>query len=271
MHPFSDVPLRGPGGRLEAARSLLAQAQSVVAFTGAGVSAESGVPTFRGVDGLWRHHRAEELATPSAFERDPCLVWEWYEWRRERIRACRPNAAHVALAEWIWSDPETRTLITQNVDGLHEWALAEVSGVRVEDLPPEARPRALHGSIFRTRCVECGIEQPAREPIDASSRVTLPRCTDCTGLLRPAVVWFGEALDEALLDHAMAAAQAADVGLIVGTSGLVQPAASLPHITRESGGELIEVNPEPTPTSGLAHVWFASQAARMLPDLLMGL
>jgi NAD-dependent deacetylase len=271
MHPLSDMPLRGPGGRLDAARALLVEAASAVAFTGAGVSAESGVPTFRGTDGLWRRHRPEELATPEAFDRDPCLVWEWYESRRERIRSCYPNAAHIALAEWLFADPESRTLITQNVDGLQEQALSEVGGIPIAELPAIVRPRTLHGSIFRARCLECRRERPWREPVDASSRESLPRCPDCRGLLRPAVVWFGEALDPAVLDDAMTRAQEADVGLIVGTSGLVQPAASLPHMTRESGGSLIEVNPEPTPTSGLAQVWFASQAARMLPDLLLGI
>jgi NAD-dependent deacetylase len=267
MDPVTS-PLRGPGGRLEQARALLREAPSVLVLSGAGVSAESGVPTFRGSGGLWRNYRPEELATPEAFARDPRLVWEWYGWRRELIGDCRPNAAHRALAQWLLEDPEMRVLFTQNVDGLHELAMAEACGVAVEDLPPALRPRTLHGQIFRVRCTACGLRSLHRGPIDSSRVDTLPHCTQCEALLRPDVVWFGEALDEPLFDDATRKAQHATLSLVIGTSGLVQPAASLPHMTLAGGGVVIEVNPDPTPISQHAHVWLAGAAAVMLPELL---
>lgn len=260
-------PLRGPGGRLDEARSVLAEARRVLVLTGAGISAESGVPTFRGADGLWKSHRAEELATPRAFGRDPRLVWEWYGWRRERLAGCRPNAAHRALAAWILQDPGARLLYTQNVDGLHDIALEEEAG-GPDTVPEAARPRALHGEIFSLRCTACTHRARHREPVDASSRETLPRCPACGALARPDVVWFGEALDPLLLDAAMLDARHADVALVVGTSALVHPAASLPRITLEAGGSLVEVNPDPTPLSGHATVWLAGAAGHLVPELL---
>jgi NAD-dependent deacetylase len=183
-------------GKLEEARALLTRASRVIVLTGAGVSAESGVPTFRGPEGLWRTFRPEDLATPQAFRRDPRLVWEWYAWRQERVRACAPNAGHHALARLVRSG--RARVVTQNVDGLHDRAAADAAG---GDPSARERPLELHGSLFRVRCVRCASPEPLASPVDASSEDTLPRCP-CGALLRPDVVWFGEALDPGVLDEA---------------------------------------------------------------------
>ncbi|HWP83935.1 MAG TPA: NAD-dependent deacylase [Terriglobia bacterium] len=236
---------------LEAA---LAGARSLCVLTGAGVSAESGVPTFRGPGGLWRQYRMEELATPEAFARQPLVVWEWYAWRREVMHNARPNPAHYALAELeerIAMRPGARfTLVTQNVDGLHERA-----GSR--------NVVCLHGSVWRLRCPACGAE---REDRSVPLRPFPPRCA-CQRMMRPAVVWFGEMLPEAALRTAMEAASAADVFLVVGTSALVHPAASLPLIAQQRGARLIEINPEPTPLSARADLTLAGKAGEILGAL----
>jgi NAD-dependent deacetylase len=247
---------------LAEARALIADARSVLVLTGAGVSAESGVPTFRGPDGLWRSHRAEELATPEAFARDPRLVWEWYGWRRELVGRCRPNAGHEALARWALARAGI-ALVTQNVDGLHEAAARALSAE-----PDAALPLELHGSLFRVKCSRCAHRASDRGAIDATTADTLPRCPECAALLRPDVVWFGEPLDRSVLERAFALAEQADVCLVAGTSALVQPAASLPLIARQVGGRVIEVNPDPTPLSAVANVALRGGAAAVLPALL---
>jgi NAD-dependent deacetylase len=264
---------------LERARGLLTQARQVMVLTGAGISAESGVPTFRGEGGLWKRHRAEELATPEAFARDPRLVWEWYAWRRSLIRECRPNAAHASLARWGLSHPAL-TIVTQNVDGLHEQAaLDAAAGLedpaiqaepadRARDLTLGAEIVEIHGSIFRSRCTRCGTRAPHPGPVVADALDTLPRCEGCDGLLRPDVIWFGEALDERVLARAVEAASAAELCLVVGTSGIVHPAAGLPGITRAQGGVMIEVNPDPTPLTSLASLVIRGRAAEVLPQVL---
>ncbi len=211
----------------------------VVAFTGAGVSADSGIPTFRGPQGLWKSFRAEDLATPGAFDRDPVLVWEWYEWRRGLIRNAQPNAAHVAIAHL----PDT-VVVTQNVDGLHARA-----GARdvIE----------LHGNIFRVRCVRERKRSVREEPFDQLP----PRC-ECGSLLRPDVVWFGEMLPEEALARASAAVMGADLLLVIGTSGVVYPAAGLVSLHQ---GLSIEVNPEP---SGACTISVSGRAAEVVPGLL---
>jgi NAD-dependent deacetylase len=221
----------------------------VAVLTGAGISAESGVPTFRGEDGLWRRYRAEELATPRAFRENPTLVWEWYDWRRGLIAECEPNAAHRTLAEMEgWC--EDFTLITQNVDGLHQRAGSK-------------NLLELHGSIWRLRCTEEETTCDNREvPL---SRVP-PKC-DCGALLRPDVVWFGESLDPQTLTDAHAAAERCDLMLVVGTSAAVQPAASLPSIARYGGAYLVEVNVQETPLSPYADEVILGPAARELPPL----
>jgi NAD-dependent deacetylase len=225
-------------------------ARRVVVLTGAGVSAESGVPTFRGADGLWRQYRAEDLATPEAFRRDPRLVWEWYNWRRQLVARCAPNPAHFAIAHLERRAPEF-LLITQNVDGLHRLA----GSVRMVEL---------HGNLWRVRCPQ---EGTTRDLLDVPLPQIPPRCS-CGGLLRPDVVWFGEALPPAALERALQAASACDLFLVVGTSAVVQPAASLPVVAWEHGATVIEVNMEPTPLTAVAHESHHGKAGDLLPRLL---
>ncbi len=252
---------------LEAARRLLADAEKVCVLSGAGVSAESGVPTFRGEDGLWKNHRAEELATPQAFRRDPRMVWEWYDWRRGKIAACAPNPGHYALAELALGRRTVR-IVTQNVDGLHEAAAREVAGA--ED-PAPALPLEVHGSIFRVKCTTCTYKIPHRDPIQWESEAVLPKCPVCGSLLRPDVVWFGESLDAQILGDAFEAARSATLCLVAGTSALVQPAASVPLATLEGGGSIIEINPTETPLSGVAALSLKGGSGAVLPLLVDGL
>ena len=228
-------------------------ARRVVALTGAGVSAESGVPTFRGADGLWRKYRPEELATPSAFARDPVLVWEWYDWRRQKVAACAPNDGHRAIAE-LGRRSFQFDLVTQNVDGLHR--LAGSNPVW-----------ELHGSLWNLRCTVCS---RSREDRRAPLPSIPPRC-ECGGLERPGVVWFGEALPEKVLAQAFEAAGDADVFLVIGTSALVHPAALLPEVAGEQGALVVEVNPELTPLSGLVDIRLAGPSAVILPRIVEAL
>src|SRR4051812_30514379 len=175
---------------LDRAANLIASAQRVLVLTGAGISAESGVPTFRGEGGLWKSYRAEDLATPQAFARDPRLVWEWYGWRRELVGGCVPNAAHLELAT-LAIRRDGIVIATQNVDGLHANAARRVDESKAE----RALPLELHGSLFTMRCTRCDWSREDRRPVDATSLDTLPRCERCAALARPAVVWFGESLE----------------------------------------------------------------------------
>lgn len=243
---------------IQAGRRSLAGADTVVVLTGAGISADSGVPTFRGPGGLWKNHLPEELATPAAFARDPRLVWEWYGWRRTLVAACRPNEAHLALARWA-ANRSGVDIITQNVDGLHVAATEDVSSVL-----------ELHGSLFRTRCSGCGATRESREPIDASSESTLPRCDRCSAMLRPDVVWFGEPLDNHVLGRSFELAEQAGACLVVGTSAVVQPAASIASAAARAGAVLVEVNLEPTPITASAHVSLLGRAAEIVPRLVGG-
>ena len=204
----------------------------ITVLTGAGVSAASGVPTFRGSDGLWKNFRPEALATPEAFGRDPKLVWEWYAWRRSRIAACSPNPAHHVLASWSRRFPNFR-LITQNVDGLHESAGTE-NTIR------------LHGSIWEVSCWQGCANAPKRWRDETLSFDELPpRCPHCRGLIRPGVVWFGESIEPAVLEASLAALDC-EVFLVAGTSAVVYPAAGLADEARRRGAFTIEVNPERT-------------------------
>jgi NAD-dependent deacetylase len=235
---------------LESARRWLAEAERVAVLTGAGISAESGVPVFRGPGGLWRQYRPEDLATPAAFARDPRLVWEWYDWRRSVVAQAEPNAGHLALAE-LERRAKDFALITQNVDGLHERA-----GSR--------RVLKLHGDLWTLRCTGCGSERVDRTvPLPQLP----PRCA-CGALLRPGVVWFGEALPADVLEQAMAAAARAQLFLVVGTSAVVQPAASLPLLARQAGGRVVEINAAPTPLSGVVDASFLGKSGELLPRLL---
>jgi len=251
---------------VQIARALLADASRILVLTGAGISAESGVPTFRGPGGLWKSHRPETLATPEAFGRDPRLVWEWYAWRRALVSRCRPNAAHHALAALAHARDGVR-IVTQNVDGLHGEAARERA---VRDGTASVEPIELHGSLFRVRCTQCAHEYAHRAPVDASSPECLPTCARCGALLRPAVVWFGEALDPTLLDAAWRHARASAVCLVVGTSGVVQPAASLAEVTRAAGGAVIEINPDETPLTPIATVSLRGTAVELVPAVCPG-
>jgi NAD-dependent deacetylase len=219
--------------------------QSVVVFTGAGVSAESGIPTFRGAGGLWRNFRAEELATPEAFARDPATVWEWYEWRRDLIRQAEPNAAQRAIARL-----DDALVVTQNVDGLHARA-----GSR--------RLIELHGNIVRVRCVR---EHGTREAAEPFAELP-PRC-DCGALLRPDVVWFGEMLPPGAMESAAEAIRVADLLLVVGTSGVVYPAAGLVAV---HAGLSIEINPQASGVSSACTYAIPSMAGDAVPPIVEAL
>jgi NAD-dependent deacetylase len=231
--------------------SALRDAGHVVALTGSGISAESGVPTFREAQtGLWERYDPQELATPGAFARDPCLVWEWYEWRRNLVREAEPNPGHRALAE-LERRVHYFILVTQNVDGLHERA-----GSRsvIE----------LHGNILRSKC---SLEGEAAEP-EAYDDSVPPRCPRCGALLRPDVVWFGEMLPDGTLEEASEASREADLFLSIGTSSLVFPAAGLPFEALESGATLVEINPSETPLTRHADYSLRGPAGEVLPALL---
>lgn len=239
---------------ISAAADLLRHATRVTILTGAGVSAASGIPTFRGADGLWKKVRAETLATPEAFANDPKLVWEWYDWRRGMIRAAEPNAAHRVLARWMRQRPSV-TLITQNVDGLHERAGSE-SLIR------------LHGSIWHVRCWNAcagGADDWLEEAVPLPTLP--PRCPHCGGLTRPSVVWFGEALDPAVLDRATRAAVTCDVFFTVGTSAVVYPAAGLVPYAKRAGATVVEINPEATGVSDAADVMIRQPAHEALQQI----
>lgn len=236
------------------AADAIRRARHVCVLTGAGISAESGIPTFRdALTGLWSQFRPEELATPEAFERDPALVWQWYEWRRELVRQAEPNPGHRALAELAHRVPRL-TLVTQNVDGLHQRA-----GSR--DV------LEYHGNILRDRCMR---EQVVADRA-ADSPGGLPRCAACGGLLRPDVVWFGEAIPQRPMRLAAAAAGDCDVFLSIGTSSLVYPAAGLAELALGRGAVVIEVNPVPTDLTGQATFALAATAGSVLPALVEAL
>ena len=246
-------------GQWRTARRLVREAGRVVALTGAGISAESGVPTFRDAGGLWRSYRPEELATPEALARDPRTVLEWYAWRRSMLAECRPNAGHRALARFFLRRGEPG-LVTQNVDGLHTRAAREEAGTGAADA---ALPIELHGAVRRDRCDGCGVRSPAEPLGDA-----LPLCGGCGGLRRPDVVLFGEPLDAGVLDRARVLAERADVCLVIGTSAVVYPAAALPLATLQAGGRIVEVNPQRTALTDAAAAAVQGEAGTVLPALL---
>jgi len=236
--------------KISIVKSKLAACERVVVLTGAGVSAESGVPTFRGKDGLWRQYRVTDLATPQAFMRDPQLVWEFYNWRRHLLAPLHPNAAHRALADLEKRRPEL-LLVTQNIDGLHQ---AAGSGNVLE----------LHGNIWFVRCTHCRkvVENrtvPLLEP---------PLCASCGAMLRPHVVWFGESLDAAILERAFEAVQTCQMMLIIGTSAMVQPAASMGILARRAGAFVVEINLEATPYTGAYDLSILGKSGQIVPRIL---
>lgn len=229
----------------------LTTATRVAVLTGAGVSQESGLRTFRDAQtGLWAQYKPEDLASPEAFASDPKLVWDWYAWRREAIKGVRPNAGHYALVEMEHRIPEF-TLITQNVDGLHRFAGSQ-------------NVLELHGNIQRVRCSNCGLlVEMWDENIEQ-----VPQCLNCGGLLRPDVVWFGESLPRAELESAVEAARSCQLFFSIGTSGVVQPAASLAHAARNKGSVVVEINAEPTPLSPKVDFSFHGKSGFILPELV---
>jgi NAD-dependent deacetylase len=236
--------------RIQRVAERIRQATRLTIMTGAGVSAASGVPTFRGQDGLWRQYRAEDLATPDAFARNPRLVWEWYDWRRQLIAGCRPNAAHDVIARW--SQRDGTAVITQNVDDLHVAAGTQ-------------RLTRIHGSIWELSCWgRCpqGVKPWRDDRVPADQ----PRCPHCGQLARPAVVWFGESLRREDVEAATGAT-ACDVFLTVGTSAIVYPAAGLIDEARRQGAFTAEINLEATPASSAVDVAIQGSAAEVLPAI----
>lgn len=225
--------------------------QSIAFLTGAGISAESGVPTFRDAQtGLWAKYRPEELATPGAFQLQPGVVWQWYQWRRELIAKVSPNAGHQAIAQLEQRVPNVH-VITQNVDGLHQ----DAGSTDVVEL---------HGRITRNFCFDCGEDYLD----DTSSLEHPPTCKACGGLVRPGVVWFGESLPEAALERAIKLCSEVDLVVVVGTSSIVQPAASLPFYSLRAGIPVVEINPTETPLTESATVSLRGNAAEVLPGLV---
>jgi NAD-dependent deacetylase len=238
-----------PEALMQAAQSMIA-AEKVIVLTGAGVSKESGIPTFRdALTGLWANYSPEKLATVEGFLSDPPLVWQWYDSRREMIRNVKPNAGHHALVDLEKHVPDL-VVITQNIDGLHR---AAGSTTVIE----------LHGNIGRIKCFE-----NEHETDDLTSGLKEPPFCHCGSMMRPAVVWFGEALPHKELSQAFLLAEEADLIMVVGTSGLVHPAASIPFLAKRHGATVIEVNPERTPITDIAEIRLTGASAKILPELV---
>ncbi|MEW6509705.1 MAG: NAD-dependent deacylase [Bacteroidota bacterium] len=229
----------------------LRSAESIVAFTGAGMSAESGVPTFRGTDGIWARFKPEELANMEAFMRNPALVWEWYAARKKIIAEVQPNAGHRALARMEEIVPRF-AIITQNIDNLHRRA-----GSRTV--------HELHGNIERNYCMKCGKVYGNEDVLGRTGPLA---CNACGGLIRPDVVWFGEMLPEEEWDASVRAAEGADLFLSIGTSGVVYPAASIPLMARRAGAYIVEINPEQTPLTPYVDEFLEGAAGSVLPALV---
>ena len=266
---------------VEGLLDVLKRARKVAVLTGAGISAESGIPTFRGKDGLWNRFDPSQLATYEAFLKDPKLVWKWYLWRMHLIANARPNPGHYAVAKMEELFPDF-LLITQNVDGLHR----EAGSRKLVEL---------HGNIFRGKCRFCGKEYSEEEfsrlwPLagrdflssiseeelkgrvfDEIDRGNLPRCLNCGEIVGPGVVWFGESLPEDALSRAFSFASSCDVLFSVGTSAVVQPAASIPLYAKRSGAVIVEVNPEETPLSPYCDFVFRGSASQILPQIVSSL
>jgi len=241
-----------PANPIAQARQWIAAAARVAALTGAGISAESGIPTFRGQGGLWRNYRAEDLATPQAFARDPKTVWEWYDWRRGLIAKAKPNLGHYALAQLEQRLADRFALITQNVDGLHNRAGSQ-------------RVLKLHGDIWWTMCTACrNVQSDFRVPLPELP----PRCASCGGMLRPGVVWFGEPLPGATWEQAEEAVRRCQLLIVAGTSSVVYPAASLAPLAKSHGARVIEINTEETPLSGAADLCLRGPSGEILPQII---
>jgi len=242
--------MQSAGGATRALIDRLKRAERLVVLTGSGVSQESGVPTFRGEDGLWNEYRAEDLATGEAFERDPELVWRWYDYRRQLISDVEPNAAHEAIAD-LERAYRRFLLITQNIDDLHRRA-------------GSSDPVELHGNIWRARCTK---EQTVCDLPGCPLESLPPRCPSCGALLRPDVVWYGEPLPIDAYEASYEAATNCDAMLVVGTSAVVRPAASLPLVAKHNGAFVVEVNTGYTPISALIDATLVGRAGDILPGI----
>ncbi|MCB9461704.1 MAG: NAD-dependent deacylase [Anaerolineaceae bacterium] len=242
---------------IQYAVDLIRTARNIVILTGAGVSKESGVPTFReAMHGLWAKYDPQQLATPYAFRANPQLVWDWYEWRRGLVREAQPNAGHIALAHLEHLHSGNVLTITQNVDDLHERA-----GTR--------SIIHLHGNIAQNKCFEACQGEPTQiDTIDLDDDGRPPHCPHCGGLVRPDVVWFGESLPVQAINQAIEASQFCDVMLVVGTSGLVNPAAQLPKLAAQNGATVIEINPDTTPITPIAKVKLNGTSGDLLPQMI---
>jgi NAD-dependent deacetylase len=243
---------------IQQAAEMLHNSHRVAVLTGAGVSKESGVPTFRdAMDGLWAQFDPQQLATATAFKENPKLVWDWYEYRRSLVRQAKPNPGHYALAGLEKHLP-TVTIITQNVDDLHEQA-------------DSTNIVHLHGKIAQSKCFYNCQGDPTLIDISSLTRdkeSSPPACPYCGRWARPDVVWFGEILPSDALDAAHTASATCDVMLVIGTSGLVNPAASLPLYARGRGAKIIEVNPQKTPITDIAHLYLGGASGEVLPRVL---
>jgi len=238
---------------IKRAAERLAKAKYLVVITGAGISNESGIPTFRGADGLWKNYRAEELATPWAFEQDPETVWKWYDWRRGIIGKAEPNPGHHAIRQ-LEDRFEKFLLITQNVDGLHGR-----TGMK--------KMVEIHGNLWRVRCTREGITSML---MDVPLTSIPPKC-HCGALLRPDVVWFGESLPGEALERSFRALEMCDALIVAGTSGAVYPVASFPETVKNNGGFVIEINTEETPISNIADISLHGRSGEVLPALVEAL
>jgi NAD-dependent deacetylase len=233
--------------------SLLKRAERVMISTGAGISTESGIPAFRGPDGLWENFKPEELATPEAFQRDPRKVWEWYDWRRQKIREVEPNGGHRALVE-MESIFQRMFLFTQNIDGLHQRAGSK-------------NVQELHGNIWRVRCLK---EKRTFESLQTPFEQIPPHC-ECGSLIRPDVVWFGESLPQDILSTAFQVAANCDVFFLIGSSATVEPAASFAWIAQENGAFVVEINDGITPVTEIANECLLGKSGILLPELVKAL
>ena len=231
----------------------ISRSSYIVVFTGAGISAEAGIPTFRGAQGLWTKYKPEELATPEAFRKDPKKVWQWYIWRLEIVLRAKPTIAHKILAD-LEKQGIVKIIITQNVDELHQSAGSK-------------RVIELHGSIRRARCIKCNY----RVRLTKIPKEIPPRCPKCEALLRPDVVWFGEEVPKAALEEAIREASICDCMIIIGTSGVIFPAAYIPIIAKSKGATLIEINPSKSALTSYVDMYIGLSASRALEAIYLEL
>ncbi len=229
----------------------LSTAENIVVFTGAGISAESGVPTFRGEDGIWKKMKPEELANFDAFMRNTKLVWDWYKHRKRIMQTVQPNAGHYAIAE-MEKYFQHVSVVTQNIDNLHRRA-------------GSSTVYELHGNIERNYCIGCGKPYPNEDVLKSES---IPHCTTCKGLIRPDVVWFGEMLPQDEWNDSIQAAEFADILFVIGTSAVVYPAASIPQMAKRAGACIVEINIEPTDLTPFADETLLGKSGEILPGIL---